>query len=106
MPTNRTKRSRNQRALDHNHIDQLICGWPMLAGTGFSEGIQHGCNSWDEDDWQQAYRAEMRRGWGQHGRAFMAWWRGETEQFTFAGLPDPRDPLLTPWALTEFGEPQ
>ncbi|OYU74976.1 MAG: hypothetical protein CFE32_16015 [Alphaproteobacteria bacterium PA3] len=105
MPTNRTKRTRNRADLDAQHVDQLVTGLPLLAGTGFAAGIQNGCNSWSTADWR-AFDLAAREGWRQHGAAILRWWRRESEQFTAYFHTDPRKAGEKPWALTEFGEPK
>ena len=105
MPTNRTKRTRARADLDDQHVHQLIIGWPMLAGTGFSAGIMSGgCSHWNAEDWK-AFTEAAREGWRQHGAAIMRWWRGETEAFTACFQTDPRKAGTKPWALETFGEP-
>lgn len=105
MPTNRMKRTRGRADLDAQHVEQLVTGIPLLAGTGFSAGIgAGGCNGWSTADWQ-AFDEACRHGWHQHGAAIMRWWRRETETFTGYFHTDPRKAGEKPWALTEFGEP-
>lgn len=99
----RTDKSR--RKLDSQHIDQLLNGWPMIAGSGFSEGIGGGgCNGWADDDWQ-AFRDAAAEGWNEHGAEILRWWRGETEAFTAMFRDDPRTSGAQMWALETFGEP-
>lgn len=106
MPTNRRKRTRGRADLDAQHIDQLVTGLPLLAGTGFSAGIgDGGCNCWSPQDWK-AFQGAMMEGWIQHGAAFMRWWRREAETFTHLFQDDPRKADLTPWALRQFGDPE
>jgi hypothetical protein len=110
MPTNRTKRTRKGAGqLDYWKIDQLVTGEPSIAGTGYGAALKHvgGCNHWAPKDWY-TYRAAMQDDWRLIGSQFMAWWRGETEQFSaiYASVGGKRrDPGVTPWALREFGEP-
>lgn len=107
MPTNRTKRTRARHGIDHWKIDQLIVGWPMLAGVGYSEGIQDGCGHWKDDQWDEFHR-RMKADWDEFGAAFMAWWNGETEQFTAAYSqlePKRPNPSITPWAAQVWGVP-
>lgn len=104
-----TKRRRNkQDRLDHWKIDQLVIGWPMLAGTGYSAGIgRGGCGQWKEADWDEFF-ALMKADWERYGADFMAWWRGETEQFTAAYSelePKRPDPSIVPWAAQVWGVP-
>ena len=104
MPTNRTKRTRNRADLDAQHVDQLVTGIPLLAGTGFAAGIGGGgCNGWSTADWQ-AFDLAAREGWRQHGAVIMRWWRREDEAFTALFANDPRDGSK-PWALEQFGDP-
>lgn len=105
MPTNRKRRARSAQVLDSQHIAQFIDGLPLLAGTGFSEGIgSGGCGTWTEADWL-AFEAAAAAGWQQHGAAFLRWWRCESEQFTALFRDDPRKSGAQPWALETFGEP-
>lgn len=106
MPTNRTKRTRNRAGLDHWKIDQLLTGECLLAGVGYAAMHRHGCNNWTEEEQAQVHEA-MRADWRQDGAAFMAWWRGETEAYTavYGAVGGERDTSVTPWALTEFGQP-
>jgi hypothetical protein len=89
MPTNRKRRARNAQTLDTQHIEQLLTGLPLLAGTGFAEGVGGGgCNGWSATDWQ-TFRDAAADGWRRHGAAIMA------------GADDP----AAIWAFREFGPP-
>jgi hypothetical protein len=103
MPVKR--RLGKKAGLDHWKIDQFVHGWPMIAGVGYSAGIRDGCNHWCPEKWDQFYAA-MRADWEIYGADFMRWWRGETEQFTpaYVQVGRHRDPSVTPWAMTAFGD--
>jgi hypothetical protein len=108
MPTNRTKRSRSKQGLDYWKIDQLVTGSFLLAGVGYAAVCHDGWNHWSEEDERRVHEL-MRTDWDQLGADFMAWWRVENDRFTaaYATYGDKRrDPSITPWALTKFGEPQ
>lgn len=106
MPTNRTKRTRQNQALDYWKIDQLVTGTFLIAGVGYAAMHSHGCSSWTQKQWDELHDA-IRDDWAQCGASFMAWWRGETERFTavYSAMGQTRDPSVTPWALAQFGEP-
>jgi len=107
MPSNRTKRTRAKKGLDYWKIDQLVTGQFLLAGVGYAAINAHGCNGLSDDEWFGNYAA-IEADWHAIGADFMAWWRGDTERFTAAYASvggKVRDPSITPWVLTEFGEP-
>jgi len=100
------KRLDKARKLDGQHVEQFITGLPLLAGTGWSEGIgTGGCGTWSTADWAE-YDAAVKAGWHQHGAAVLRWWRRETEQFTPMFGNDPRKAGEVPWALERFGRPE
>ena len=112
MPTNRIKRTRGQSGLDYWKLTQLIDGSQCLTaapGYGYCpEGVTGGCNHWTNAQWME-WTELIRADWQKHGQAVLAWWRGETESFTaiYASVGGRRrEASRTPWALTEFGEPQ
>lgn len=108
MPTNRTRRARSHRGLDHWKIDDLLTGRCFLS-TGYRPAnATGGCGHWTDEEWAEVHAA-MRADWNKYGADFMVWWRGGSEQFTAAYASiggNRRDPSVTPWALTEFGEPK
>ena len=106
MPTNRTKRGRHSQSLDYWRIRGLLLGDILIAGVGYGAKHMSGCNNWTPEQWAETTE-EMREDWQQYGADFMAWWRGDTERFTaiYGAMGQTRDPNITPWALTEFGEP-
>lgn len=107
MGTNRTKRTRNHTGLDYWKIQQLLTGDPGLAGVGYVPANNtSGCSHWTDDQWAEVHAA-MRADWEKYGKAFMAWWRGETETFSaiYRSIGNrSREPEIEPWALREFGE--
>jgi hypothetical protein len=108
MPTNRTKRTRASTALDYWKIDQLLTGQALIAGVGFAAGIPHGCNHWTWDQ-AQAFRDALENGWRTHGSDLLAWLCGDHERFNAATAPyggRERFAGQTPWALSQFGEPE
>lgn len=106
MPTNRTKRTRQNQALDCWKLDQLVTGNFLVAGVGYAAMHNNGCNSWTQEQWDQLHDA-IRDDWAQYGETFMAWWRGDSERFTaaYSSIGQTRNSSVTPWALTQFGEP-
>lgn len=107
MPTNRTKRTRAVKGLDHWTIDQLVTGQFLIAGVGYAAMHSNGCSSWSDDEWQALYAA-IEADWQRVGGAFMEWWRGDSERFSaaYAVVGRTRNPSITPWALEKFGEPK
>lgn len=106
MPTNRTKRTRSHRGLDHWSIDQLVTGDFTVAGVGLMQGFGSGINGLTADE-----RAELdrrtRAAWAEHGAALLAWWRGDNERFSavYASVGgNRRNPEIELWAAKEFGE--
>lgn len=109
MPTNRRKRTRGQQGLDYWKLEQLTEGHSyLLARAGYyPKGALGGCNHWTEDQWED-WRQQVETDWHRYGHQVLAWWYGETEQFTamFDQYERKRDPNKEPWALREFGLPK
>lgn len=116
MPVKR--RVAKSREIDELKISELIegPGTCLLAGCGYylphngpgAVAGEAGGFFWElSQTGQKIVLERMRDGWSRHGKAVMAWWRGETEQFTaVCARRDPRDTQIIPWALSEFGETQ